>query len=173
MGRLRLFAFLAIVALVLAIGATQANAQRVVYVVQTGCDTISFNPPLVRVDFGVINLGQIPVCSVQLTPIPSGPTPADSCKIMECSNPPGWQCQAYPDGSAQWAINPGTPPGCIQFGQKHEPFSIILDPLYCCYRASFGDPNHVFFYTDIVCFECEKPVATQTRTWGSVKAFYR
>jgi hypothetical protein len=174
MGRLRLFPFLAVAAIGAILLVPQAYAGlRPVYVVQTGCDTISYNPPLVRVDFAVINLGQTPVCSVMLTPIPSGPTPPDSCFIMECSNPPGWQCLTLPAGSAQWAIDPAMPPGCILFGQKHEPFSIVLDPLYCCYRVSFAGPDHQFFYTDVVCFECEKPVPARSNTWGSVKAIYR
>ncbi len=173
MRRLHPVMILAVVAIVAVLAAPQAFAQRPVHVVQTDCDTISFNPPLVRIGFGVINLGQIPVCSVRLTPIQSGPTPSDSCNIMECSNPPGWQCQVFPNGSASWSIDPATPPGCIMFGQKHEPFDIILDPLYCCYLAEYDGPDHQVFFVDVVCFECLKPVAARNTTWGNVKAIYR
>src|SRR5262252_5846632 len=94
-----------------------AQAGPPVHVVQTGCDTLSFNPPLVHVTFGVINLGPIPVCSIHLIPIQSGQTPPDSCRIIQCSSAPGWQCQPTPDGGAVWTVDPTQPgPGCIQSG---------------------------------------------------------
>src|SRR4051812_2437449 len=46
-------------------------------VIQTCCDTISVNPPEVKVTFAVLNLGQIPICSVHFHPIQSGFTPPD------------------------------------------------------------------------------------------------
>ena len=120
--RMKLLRVLAPISVVLAVGAlassahAQAGAQPV-HVVQTQCDTLSLNPPLVRVTFGVINLGPIPVCSVHLIPIQSGSTPPDSCRILDCSSPPGWQCQRTPDGGAVWWPDPTQPPGCIQEGQ--------------------------------------------------------
>ena len=168
MRRLRLFSILAMVAIVAVVAAPQAFAQP--KVVQTDCDTISLVPPLVRVTFGVINLSPIPVCSVVLIPIRSGPTPADSCKILECSNPPFWQCSVNAVGEAFWKTQP---PYCIEPGQKHEPFDIVLDPLFCCYIALFDGPDGQVFHRDIVCFECEKPVAARPSTWGEVKALYR
>lgn len=174
MRLVRLLTVLTLVAIVSALAAPHAFAQ--VRVVQTDCDTLSLDPPLVRVTFGVINLGTIPVCSVHLTPIQSGPTPADSCRILECSFPPGWFCQLDPAGGAFWRALPdsaGTFGNCVLHGEKHEPFDIVLDPLFCCYRAEFDDPSGQIFYSDIVCFECEKPVATKNTTWGSLKSAYR
>jgi hypothetical protein len=175
MTRLRLFTILAMVAVVAGFAAQPAFAQagRPVHIVQTDCDTLSLDPPLVRVTFGVINLGPVPVCSIHLIPIQSGPTPSDSCRILACSNAPGWQCGVADDGSAIWRIDPASPPGCILQGQKHEPFDIELDPLYCCYIVQYDDPNGQIFFTDEVCFECQKPVPTRNTTWGSVKSLYR
>src|SRR5438128_2684666 len=95
-----------------------AGAHAQPHIIQTHCDTLALNPPLVRVTFAVLNLGQIPICSVHLTPIQSGNTPADSCRILQCSTPPGWQCQLAPGGGAVWHTLPGFP--CIQSGQKVE-----------------------------------------------------
>jgi hypothetical protein len=174
MTRLRLLTILALVTMVAVVAAPAAFAQRPVFIVQTNCDTLSLDPPLVRVEFGVINLGPIPVCAIYLNPIQSGPTPPDSCRIIECSNPPGWRCEVDPAlGGASWKIDPAVPPGCILAGQKHEPFDIVLDPLYCCYQVRYGDPNGIVFFEDVVCFECQKPVPIKTTSWGSVKSQYR
>ncbi len=173
MGRLQLVPILAVVAVLAMLPVSQAFAQRPVQVVQTDCDTISLIPPLVRVSFGVINLGPTPVCSVRLIPIQSGTTPPDSCRIMECSNPPGWQCQVVPGGAASWITEPAGTPGCILTGQKHEPFDIVLDPLFCCYTVEYDGPDHQVFFTDVICFECLKPTATHHTTWGNLKAIYR
>ena len=174
MRKLHLIALLAVLAVASAVYAPQAFAQQPVFIVQTNCDTLSLDPPLVQVTFGVINLGTIPVCSIHLIPIQSGPTPSDSCRIIECSSAPGWQCALDPAaGGASWQIDPASPPGCILTGQKHEPFDITLDPLYCCYQVLYDDPNHNIFFQDVVCFECQKPVATKSTTWGGVKAQYR
>jgi hypothetical protein len=175
MRKLRLFVLFAAVAVVSAALAPQVFAQagRPVHIVQTGCDTLSLDPPLVRVTFGVINLGPIPVCSIHLIPVQSGPTPSDSCRIISCSSAPGWQCSLDPAGGANWRIDPAAPPGCILQGQKHEPFDIELDPLYCCYIVEYDDGAGQIFFRDEVCFECQKPVPTKNTTWGSVKAQYR
>jgi len=173
MKSLRLFALLAVILGVGMLAAPSAYAQRPVHIVQTDCDTLSLNPPLVRVEFGVINLGPIPVCSIHLIPVQSGPTPADSCRVFECSNAPGWQCTTTPDGGASWLADPAGTPGCILTGQKHEPFDIILDPLYCCYQVLYDDGAGNFFFQDLICFECQKPVPTQTTTWGHFKSSYR
>jgi len=146
-------------------------AQAQVQIVQTDCSTVSVTPPLVRITFAVINLGTIPVCSIHLTPVTIGLSNADSCKVIECSNAPGWDCQLTPGGGAFWHTLPGAP--CIGPGQKHEPFDVVLDPLYCCYRAEFDDPSGQIFFTQLVCFECEKPVGTRGATWGRLKMLYR
>ncbi|OGF04067.1 MAG: hypothetical protein A2W00_11860 [Candidatus Eisenbacteria bacterium RBG_16_71_46] len=141
-------------------------------IIQTRCDTLSAVPPLVRVTFAVLNNGPVPVCSVHLTPIPSGITPPDSCRILQCSSPPGWVCQVDPaSGSGSWQTLPGFP--CIGFGQKTEGFDVELDPLFCCYRAEFDDPNGQIFYATNVCFECEKPTPNRSSTWGDLKLLYR
>jgi hypothetical protein len=117
--------------------------------------------------------GAIPVCSIHLVPIQSGSTPPDSCRIIDCTSPPGWQCAHTPDGGAVWTVDPTQPgPGCIQQGQKFEPFTITLDPLFCCYQVLYDDGAGNIFFTDVVCFECQKPVATKTTTWGALKSIY-
>ena len=155
----------------LALGsATPAAAQP--GIIQTRCDTLSTVPLRVKVTFAVLNNGTIPVCSVHLTPLPSGPSPADSCRILECSTPPGWACDVDTlSGQGWWHTLPGTP--CIEFGQKTENFDIELDPLFCCYRAEFDDPSGQIFYATTVCFECEKPVSNRPSTWGELKLRYR
>jgi hypothetical protein len=171
MRLLRVLILMALVMGALAIAPKAASAQNI-QVIQTGCDTLSLDPPLVRVRFGVLNLGQIPICSVHLTPVQVGPTPPDSCKITECSVPtPGWTCQLTPDMGASWEVLPGFP--CIFQFQKHEPFDIVLDPFYCCYEASFDDPSHTVFAAQLVCFECDKPVPAHRSTWGGLKSRYR
>jgi hypothetical protein len=141
-------------------------------VIQTDCDTLSLDPPLVRVTFGVANLGTIPICSLRLTPVQSGTTPADSCRILECSTPPtGWTCTVNDTvGSATWRVTGET---CIEQGDKHDGFDILLDPLFCCYLAEFDTTDGSIFYTDIVCFECDKPVSIRKSTWGYLKTLHR
>jgi len=151
--------------------AVPALTQAQVNIIQTNCSTVSINPPQVRVTFAVLNLGPIPVCSIHLTPVTIGLSNADSCRILECSNAPGWLCQLTPDGGAFWRTLPGAP--CIGPGDKHEPFDVILDPLYCCYRAEYDDPAGQIFFTDLVCFECDKPTGTRGATWGRLKMMYR
>jgi hypothetical protein len=172
MKLLRVFTLITVV-LGVSFLAAPAHAQQPVHIVQTDCDTLSLDPPLVNVKFGVINFGPIPVCSIHLIPIQSGSTPADSCRILQCSSAPGWQCQLDPAGGASWSIDPAAPPGCILTGQKHEPFDITLDPLFCCYRALFDDGQGNVFFEDVVCFECQKPVAVKQATWGLLKSVYR
>jgi hypothetical protein len=161
MGKLHPLVVLVCLTAAAALGSTPAHAQgRPVHVVQTDCDTLSLAPPLVRVSFAVINLGQAPVCALRLTPLQSGATPADSCRILECSGPTGWQGQTEPGGAAAWRAAPAAAPGCIAYGQKHEPFSVVLDPLFCCYLAQFSDASGLALFEDVVCFECEKPGAS-------------
>src|SRR5437867_3774004 len=134
-----------------------ASALAQPFVVQTSCETLSTSPPQVRVTFGVGNTGTIPVCSVHLVPLP-GPAGPDSCRILECSHPPGWVCDVDSlSGGAFWRTVPGAP--CVDNGQKHDGFDIILDPLFCCYQALFDDGNGSVFYVTQVCFECEKPTS--------------
>lgn len=160
---------LAIAVSALAVTSTVGSAQGP-RIVQTGCDTLSFDPPRVHVNWAVINLGSIPVCSIHLIPIPSGPYPP--CQIFDCSVPnPGWLCQPDPTGGAVWRTLPGG--ACIAPFEKLDNFDVILDPPYCCYRAQFDDGNGTIFYEDVICFQCESPTATQVKTWGSLKAMYR
>lgn len=146
-------------------------------VIQTRCDTLSTNPPLVKVTFAVLNLGNVPICSVHFHPIQSGNTPPDSCRVLSCEAPTGWVCAApLPGGDADFHADqpdPALPPPCIQFGQKFENFTVTLDPLFCCYNVGFDDPNHQIFFVDTVCFECEKPTPTRSGTWGQLKMRYR
>ncbi len=157
---------------VVAVGiATPLAAQAQVKVIQTDCSTVSVTPPVIRISFAVLNLGPIPVCSIHFTPVTVGLSNADSCKILSCSSAPGWSCQTTPGGGAFWRTLPGFP--CIGPGEKHEPFDVELDPLYCCYRAEYDDGNGQIFFTDLVCFECSKPVPTRGSTWGRLKMMYR
>jgi hypothetical protein len=150
--------------------ATPFAAHAQVKIIQTNCTQVSQTPPLVRVTFAVLNLGPIPTCSIHLTPVTIGLSNADSCRIIECSNAPGWDCQLTSGGGAFWHTLPGAP--CIGQGEKHEPFDVVLDPLYCCYRAEYDDPSGAIFFTDLVCFECDK-VPTRHSTWGRLKMMYR
>lgn len=160
---------LALVVVVLAASVTPAAAQGP-QIIQKDCDTLSFDPPRVRVEFAVVNLSPIPVCSVRLIPVPSGPYPP--CPIFECSLPnPLWQCQVSPDGSSYWQAIPGGG-GCIQPYEKLEPFDFIIDPPYCCYRVEYDGPDGQVFFVDTICFQCESPVETFKKTWGAVKARY-
>jgi len=158
-----------VVAVAMAI-ATPFAAHAQVKIIQTNCTQVSQTPPLVRVTFAVLNLGPIPVCSIHLTPITIGLSNADSCRIIECSNAPGWDCQLTPGGGAFWHTLPGAP--CIGQGEKHEPFDVVLDPLYCCYRAEYDDPTGQIFFNDLVCFECDKTPSRHS-TWGRLKMMYR
>lgn len=138
-------------------------------IIQTGCDTLSFNPPRVHVTFAVVNLGQIPVCSVHLIPIPSGPN--EPCRIFECSHPDGWVCNVDSLGGSHWQSL--TPSACIRPFDKLADFDIIIDPPYCCYRVLFDDPGGNIFYDGVVCLQCESPTGTTRRSWGNVKKMYR
>ncbi len=153
MRKVIVFGFaLAIAVSALAATSTVGSAQAP-KIVQTGCDTLSFNPPRVHVNFAVINLSPIPVCSIHLVPIPSGPYPP--CEVFECSHPDGWDCQLNAGGGADWHALPAVA-GCIPPYQKLDNFDVVLDPPY---------------YT--ICFQCESPTAGHVKTWGSLKAMYR
>ena len=162
---------LIVVGFAIAVAAFPSAAQAQVKIIQTDCSTVSINPPQVRVVFAVLNLGPIPICSIHLTPVTVGLSNADSCRILECSSAPGWICQLDPAGGAFWHTLSGFP--CIQYGQKHEPFDVILDPLYCCYRADYDDGDGHIVFSDLVCFECDKPVGARHSTWGRLKLMYR
>src|SRR5439155_24104158 len=109
-----------------AVAAMPHPAAAQVNVIQTRCDTLSFDPPLVRVTFAVVNFTSIPLCSVHLTPVTIGRSNADSCRIIECSVPnPGWLCQLDPAGGAIWHTVLGYP--CLNFGDKVENLDVILD----------------------------------------------
>ena len=168
MRKVIVFGFaLALAACALA-GTPTAGSAQGPRIVQTDCDTLSFNPPRVHVNWAVINLGPIPVCSVHLQPIPSGPYPP--CEIFECSHPEGWTCQLSPGGGADWRALPDS---CIAPFQKLDNFDVILDPPYCCYQVFFDGPDGQIFYQDVICFQCESPTATKPQTWGALKVLYR
>jgi hypothetical protein len=168
MKSLRSVFFLVGVAAVLAVPAvTQAQVE----IIQTNCTPLSTSPPQVEVTFAVLNLGPIPVCSIHMTPVTVGASNADSCRILACSNAPGWTCQLAPGGGAFWHTLPGAP--CIGQSEKHEPFDVVLDPLYCCYRVEYDDPSGAIFFTDLVCFECDKATGRRGGTWGRLKMMYR
>lgn len=161
---------LALGAAAFATSVTPAAAQNPV-VIQKDCDTLSFDPPRVLVKFAVVNRGPVPVCSIHLEPIASGPYPP--CEIFSCSGPnPDWTCAVTPTGGAAWQTSPATATGCIEPFEKLETFEFIIDPPYCCYRVEYDDPNGVIFFTDTVCFQCESPTPAFHSTWGSVKARY-
>jgi hypothetical protein len=138
--------------------------------VQIDCDTLSFDPPRVRVTFAVVNLSPIPVCSIHMIPISSGPYPP--CEVFGCSVPnPSWQCQLNAAGGADWQQTPG--PACIPPFNKLEGFDFIIDPPYCCYRVVFDSPDGQLFGEDVFCFQCESPTPAQLKTWGALKVVYR
>lgn len=74
-------------------------------------------------------------------------------------------------GGASWHALPGE--ACIGEGQTAGVFDIVLDPFVCFYKVEFDDENGIIFYSDTICFECEKPVQVDQRSWGSLKAQYR
>ena len=166
---------IALVVAVSAITVSTSPGLAQVRIVQKGCDTLSFTPPRVHVPFAVINLTPIPVCSIHMIPIPSGPFPP--CQIFDCSVPnSAWSCFTDSLGGAHWYAQPdtaGVTGGCIQPYQKLEPFDLVIDPPYCCYKVLYDDGNGQIFFQDIVCFQCESPTATQVKTWGSLKHLYR
>ena len=166
---LRLVLLLGIVTAAL-VAPSPSRAQ--VTVIQTDCTAVSTNPPLVRVTFAVVNLGSIPICSIHMTPVTIGSSNADSCRINECSSAPGWTCQLEAaTGGASWHTLPGA--ACISPGGKHEPFDVVLDPLYCCYQTEFDDGTGTIVFSNLVCFECNKPVKAHGSTWGRLKMMYR
>lgn len=144
-------------------------------IVQTGCSTLSLGPPLVGIEFGVVDEGTIGVCEVQLSPLQSGSPPSDSCHVLECSSPPEWSCLLGPDeGGGAWQASSAEGPAEILPGKTLAPFGLVVDPLTCCYSARFYacgilEPFHV----TMVCFECDKPVQSLSSTWGRLKSFYR
>ena len=149
------------------LAASVASAQP--QIIQRDCDTLSFDPPRVEVSFAVVNLGDIPVCSVHLEPVAVGQS--EGCPIFSCTPPAGWFCDVTPTGGVVYRSL--TPEGCIPPGEKLEFFKFIIDPPYCCYRAGFDGPDGQIFYEALACFQCESPVPTQRSTWGLVKGIYR
>lgn len=151
-----------------------SSATSVGKVVQTQCTTLSQNPIRVEVDFGVVNLGPIPICSVHLTPVVPEGTELPLCGILDTYDPPGWISSLDEEGGAWWQVDPESEGSCIQKFDNVEPFKVILeDAVFCCYDVEFDGPDGEIFFTDRVCFRCDAPVQTQTQTWGSIKNQYR
>ena len=161
--------FFASFVVLLSASTTPASAQGP-QIIQKDCDTLSFVPPRVLVKFAVVNLSTIPVCSVHLTPIPSGPF--KPCEIFACGGPDStWTCDLMAGGGAAWRKIPGLGT-CIQPFEKLESFEFVIDPPYCCYRVEYDGPDGQIFFVDTVCFQCESPTPTRPSTWGSIKARY-
>jgi hypothetical protein len=141
------------------------------YIVQTGCDTVSMNPPLVRVQFSITNIGGLGVCSVVMDPRVPGQVPDDSCYVSSCGSPAGWSC--YPsggDGPASWY--PLLQMDCLASGVSLDQFEMVYTPHACCYFVdiyySSIDP-----ITEQFCPDCSVAVPAKRGTWGWVKAIYR
>ena len=145
-------------------------------IVQTDCDTVSTDPHLVQIEFALINEITLHICQIGLTPM--GETPwLDPCAIDGCGVTSEWDCSLGPvDGQARWHIilpeegeTPGIPPGATSTG-----LTFTEGEGTCCYWANSstcGIPEP--FYTETVCFECDRAVQAQTLTWGTLKSFYR
>lgn len=162
-----------LVALIVAALATSVapSAAQGPQIIQKDCDTLSIVPPIVKVAFAVVNLGSIPVCSVHLYPIASGPFPP--CPIFSASGPDSsWSASADAAGNAHWQKIPSVGGRCIDPFEKLELFEFTIDPPYCCYRVEYDGPDGQIFFQSIVCFQCESPTPSQRATWGSVKARY-
>jgi hypothetical protein len=134
---------------------------------QTGCDTLSVNPPLVRIQFQIRNEGISTICRFTLG------SAADSCRVLSCDVPDGWSC--FPEagvGISLWRdddCSPGVPPG-----ETLGPFEMTLDPFACCYEAAYFQSGIIeAINRETVCFECDKPVQVQAYSWGRLKVLYR
>jgi hypothetical protein len=145
-------------------------------VVQTGCDTLSLAPPLVRVQFRVV-AGEHQICHLHMFPL--SPTPPDTCSppILECGGPSELGCSAS-YGSALWTAHPdpGGQPYCIPSGVALDSFAIVVADLQsCCYRVAFywseavPEPDFI----DTVCFTRNQPVWARPNSWGKLKLRYR
>lgn len=161
-----------LLAVVAATGLTSAASGQP-RIVQTGCDTLSLAPPLVRVQFRVVNLGERPICAIFMVPL--NPTPPDTCSppILQCDGPPEWYCFVS-DGSAFWEA-PLDPEGCVTPGAALDSFAIVVTDLrFCCYGVAFyGAAIPEPYFGDTFCFACDKPVPVRPTTWGKLKLLYR
>ncbi|HLF06487.1 MAG TPA: hypothetical protein VI893_04840 [Thermoplasmata archaeon] len=118
--------------------------------------------------FSIVNFSlPTSVCSFRFIPEPQ--PPASQCTLIDCGHPAGWSCGLNADGGATWSENGA---GCIAPGNVVTEFWYELDPGFCCYIVEFYDDAGNLLASQEECF-CEKPVQSQTSTWGQVKGIYR
>jgi len=137
--------------------------------IQTACDTLSHDPPLVRFTFAVENGdSQTAVGPFRLEPGGQCFSGSDSCCIRECAAPTSWYCMMIYGGEVpQWSGSD------IAVGARIDGFSFVTDLHPCCYQAQFFASNAAFLWEESVCFTLDQPVTARAVSWGSLKAIYR
>ena len=146
-------------------------------IIPTNCDTLSLDPPLVRVEFDVVNPWSHSICSIFVSPIAYRYGPADSCRILECDPPSLWNCWSL-DGLGIWEGQLIPPVGeieCVDQGEQAGPFSMVFDTsVSCCFDVQFYEAAALNrFYSYTLCLLCDQPVQALSGTWGELKAIYR
>lgn len=146
------------------------------HVVDPVCDTLSTDPLIVEVSFGVTNTGSIPACTIQMFPSGLSSVPPDSCRLSECSAPDKWIC-GVSDGQVIWQGLEQPPLGeleCIDQGETQYFYAVHVRPSGCCFDVQYYPPGILeSFHHEVVCFECDMPVQTGTSSWGRIKSIYR
>jgi hypothetical protein len=143
------------------------------HIVQTACNTLSIDPPLVRIEFSVVNPTAGTICEFGVGIIEWWNPPTDSCLFLECAGPPGWNCFVTSDSVAVFWITADEPTD-IGPGETEGPFSFVVVPPVCCYVAEYFtcgimEPD----WDETGCYECDKPIQVHDNTWGELKAIYR
>ena len=153
--------------------------------IQTACDTLSHDPPIVRFTFAVKNDDPLTaVSSFRLEPGEACFSGTGPCCIQECAAPEGWLCIMTFDGEVPNWVGPG-----VNVGERRDGFSFVTDLHSCCYQSVFLDQQPpgpasstvnsstispaALLWEENVCFTPDQPVAARAVTWGSLKAVYR
>jgi hypothetical protein len=122
-----------------------------------------------RVKFTVVNFSlPAPICDLHFIPEPQ--PPLSECTMIDTYDPMGWSSFLNPFGGADWFAH--TPLDCIEPGTAKSGYGYLLDPGFCCYIVQFTGPTGEVLLEQEECF-CDKPVPTEDRTWGAIKALYR
>ncbi len=144
--------------------------------VQTGCQIVSVDPPLFRVEFSARSTNpDVMGCMFYLIPLPWDQAGSDVTRILECFSPPEWAGMPRPEyyGCGAWATSTPYPSSCIEGGETIGPFAFTVHNVTAGYETFFENAVFESFARDTLCVDCSDAVPTSGATWGKVKGRYR
>ncbi len=145
-------------------------------IIETGCDTLSTDPPTVRFTFAVENdcESDVDLGDVRFSP-PRDAGPATTHAV--CSNAPGRRIGRAPRTRCMMGERTGTASilSALPPDERLDGFSLVALLHACCYGLyciGCGPAGDVYC-SGQVCFSLDRTVAARVTSWGGVKAIYR